>query len=289
MHVSARRGLLSLLAFALAMALACTGGSEDDRVAAPAPPTASATAAESATPAPVATPTRAATAAPTPAPAVTPTATVVALPAPTPTATATPPPTVVATPATRCATTTAADCIRAVYKGAPDDYAQVADIPAAALLTPDADGRYRVERGQQVTVVTAAPLPEGWTRFWLDWSPLGVRDALAGLGLAADPAGGHDLHLHGHGGRGRLHADHLRPEAGAPVRAPAPRRQAGDRRHRRDDRLLGRDHEPALQLLRHDRRGGDGGQLRLPRGPRRHDERRHERTRRCATARRRRC
>ena len=171
MHVSARRSLLSLLAFALAMALACTGSGEDDRVAAPAPPTASATAAESATPAPVATPTRAATAAPTPAPAVTPTATVVALPAPTPTATATPPPTA-ELPATRCATTTAADCIRAVYRGAPADYAQVADIPADKLLTPGSDGRYRVERGQQYTVVTAAPLPEGWTRFWLDLSPL---------------------------------------------------------------------------------------------------------------------
>ena len=75
-------------------------------------------------------------------------------------------------PATRCATTTAADCIRAVYRGAPDDYAQVADIPAAALLTPGSDGRYHVERGQQVTVVTAAPLPEGWTRFWLERTPL---------------------------------------------------------------------------------------------------------------------
>ncbi len=171
MHVSARRSLLSLLAFALAMALACTGGSEDDRVAAPAPPTASATAAESATPAPVATPTRAATAAPTPAPAVTPTATVVALPAPTPIATATRTPTA-ELPATRCATTTAADCIRAVYRGAPADYAQVADIPADLLLTPGSDGRYRVERGQQYTVVTAAPLPAGWTRFWLQYSPL---------------------------------------------------------------------------------------------------------------------
>ena len=73
-----------------------------------------------------------------------------------------------------CTTTTAADCIRAVYIGAPGDYAQVADIPAGALLTPDADGRYRVERGQQVTVVTAAPLPEGWTRFYLDRTPLGT-------------------------------------------------------------------------------------------------------------------
>ncbi len=77
-----------------------------------------------------------------------------------------------ALPADRCATTTAADCIRAVYRGAPGDYAQVADIPAALLLTPGADGRYRVERGEQMTVVTAAPLPTGWTRFYLEMSPL---------------------------------------------------------------------------------------------------------------------
>ena len=76
-----------------------------------------------------------------------------------------------ALPATRCATTTASDCIRAVYLGAPGDYAQVQDIPAEVLLTPNSDGRYYVERGQQVTVVTAASLPTGWTRFWLEVSP----------------------------------------------------------------------------------------------------------------------
>lgn len=74
-------------------------------------------------------------------------------------------------PATRCATPTAADCIRAVYLGAPGDYAQVQDIPADKLLSPDADGRYRVERGQQITVVTAAALPSGWTRFYLERTP----------------------------------------------------------------------------------------------------------------------
>ena len=78
-----------------------------------------------------------------------------------------------ALPATRCATTTATDCIRAVYLGAPGDYAQVSDIPAEVLLTPAADGRYYVERGQQYTVVTAAPLPAGWTRFYLQRTPLG--------------------------------------------------------------------------------------------------------------------
>ena len=74
--------------------------------------------------------------------------------------------------ADRCATPTDSDCIVAVYLGAPGDYAQAVDIPADVLLTPAADGRYYVERGQQYTVITAAPLPAGWTRFWLEWSPL---------------------------------------------------------------------------------------------------------------------
>ena len=79
-----------------------------------------------------------------------------------------------ALPADRCATTTDADCIRAVYRGAPNDYAQVQDIPADVLLTPDPDGRYQVERGQQITVVTAAPLPADYTRFYLQRTPLQV-------------------------------------------------------------------------------------------------------------------
>ena len=79
--------------------------------------------------------------------------------------------------ADRCATVSASDCIRAVYKGAPGDYAQVADIPADKLLTPGSDGRYTVERGQQITVVTAARLPAGYTRFYLQWTPLGSPSA----------------------------------------------------------------------------------------------------------------
>ena len=75
--------------------------------------------------------------------------------------------------ATRCAAPEDADCIRAVYVGAPDDYAQVQDIPAELLLTPNPDGRYLVERGQQVTVVTVAPLPADYTRFYLQQDPLG--------------------------------------------------------------------------------------------------------------------
>ena len=77
-------------------------------------------------------------------------------------------------PPDRCTTATDPTCIRAVYKGAPDDYAQVQDIPAWVLIQPDDDGRYQVERGQQITVVTAAPLPTGYTHFSLQSRPLHV-------------------------------------------------------------------------------------------------------------------
>ena len=77
-----------------------------------------------------------------------------------------------ALPADRCASPTDADCIRAVYKGVPDDYAQVQDIPDSVLIQPDDDSRYQVERGQQITVVTAAPLPTGYTRFHLQRRPV---------------------------------------------------------------------------------------------------------------------
>ena len=76
-------------------------------------------------------------------------------------------------PPDRCQTPTDPTCIRAVYLGAPDDYAQVTDIPADLLLTPNSDGRYYVERGRQYTVVTAARLPTGWTHFYLQQTPVG--------------------------------------------------------------------------------------------------------------------
>ena len=76
-------------------------------------------------------------------------------------------------PADRCATPTASDCIRAVFLGAPDDYDQVADIPDDRLIARGDDGRYTINRGRQITVVTAAPLPSGWTRFYLQRHPLG--------------------------------------------------------------------------------------------------------------------
>ena len=112
------------------------------------------------------------------------------------------------------------------------------------LLTAGSDGRYRVERGQQYTVVTAAPLPEGWTRFWLDYSPLefGTPSPVSASQLIQPVGTTYTFTVSG--GRGRLDTHHLRPEGGSPVHPPPPRRQAGDRRHRRDDRLLGREHEP---------------------------------------------
>ena len=72
-----------------------------------------------------------------------------------------------------CATPTDPTCIRTVYIGAPRDYVQVADIPSAMLLSGGPGGTYRVDAGLEVTVVTAARLPGGWTRFYLDQSPLG--------------------------------------------------------------------------------------------------------------------
>ena len=74
-------------------------------------------------------------------------------------------------PADRCTESADADCIRAVYRGAPGDYAQVTDIPLSALVTPTSDGGYEVGGGVQITVVTAAPLREGHERFHLGRSP----------------------------------------------------------------------------------------------------------------------
>ena len=71
-----------------------------------------------------------------------------------------------------CATPTDPTCIHAVYIGQPGDYRQVVDIPSAMLLRGGPGGTYRVDAGLEVTVVTAARLPEGWTRFYLEPSPL---------------------------------------------------------------------------------------------------------------------
>ena len=172
--------------------------------------------------------------------------------------------------ATRCSMTNDANCIRAVYIGAPGDYAQVVDIPAAMRLNAEPGGTYHVDAGLEVTVVTAARLPSGWTRFYLDRSPLGRSTRLL---LAAHQADRHDVHVHGQR-RGRSRRDdHLRTEAGEALRAAPARRQAAHRRHRRRDRLRGagllvggRGDEPADE---HRARGG----LRVSAGPARHDPR----------------
>ena len=91
-----------------------------------------------------------------------------------------------------CATPTDADCIRVVYVGAPGDYARLSDIPADVILTPNSNGSYYVERGQQVTVVTAvtaAALPTGWTRFYLQRSPLTTDPSPLSLQQLIQPAG----------------------------------------------------------------------------------------------------
>ena len=50
-------------------------------------------------------------------------------------------------------------------------------IPASGLITPDAEGRYQVRQGRQVTVVTTASRPQGATHFelrtriLLSWPP----------------------------------------------------------------------------------------------------------------------
>ena len=75
-------------------------------------------------------------------------------------------------PPDRCTTPTDPTCILAVYKGAPNDYAQVKNIPDSVLIQPDDDGRYQVERGYRITVVTAAWLPTGYRHFNLQRRPL---------------------------------------------------------------------------------------------------------------------
>ncbi len=75
-------------------------------------------------------------------------------------------------PPDRCATPTDPTCIRAVYQRPPNDYPQVQDIPDSVLIQSDADGRYQVERGQRIAVVTAAQLPSGYTSFFLQRRPL---------------------------------------------------------------------------------------------------------------------
>ena len=51
-------------------------------------------------------------------------------------------------------------------------YAQTGAISADRLVTPGSDGRYPVGRGEPITVVTAAPLPAGFTHCYPRYQPL---------------------------------------------------------------------------------------------------------------------
>ena len=100
--------------------------------------------------------------------------------------------------ADRCATATAADCIRAVYLGAPDDYAQVQDIPAALLLAPDdrrpLPGQARpADHGRDSRSATHRLHP-------LLPPAHSIEQPVAAFLRTPDPAGGHDLHVHAHVG-----------------------------------------------------------------------------------------
>ena len=180
--VAALAGVVVVAVALVALEVIVEGNGEPPAAVAPAPAT-TATAMPTLTVAPTAAPTVTTSATATPTWTVAPTATPGISPSPIPALAASPTPT--GTPAPRpsptpaaappepgsCATPTDPTCIHAVYRGAPGDYAQVADIPADKLLTATPDGRYHVERGQQYTVVTAAQLPEGWTRFYLERDP----------------------------------------------------------------------------------------------------------------------
>ena len=99
--------------------------------------------------------------------------------------------TVSATFAERCtAGATDPTCIRVVYIGAPDDYANVTDIPANFTFTPNSEGRYQVGRGEQITVVTGgASLPAGYTRFYLQRAPLTTSPSPVSASQLIPPVG----------------------------------------------------------------------------------------------------
>ena len=69
-----------------------------------------------------------------------------------------------------CTHATNPACIRVIYRGEPGDHAAVEDIPSHLIIRPGAEGRYHVQRGWRITVVTTAQLPEGYDQFALRFS-----------------------------------------------------------------------------------------------------------------------
>ena len=171
-----------------------------------------------------------------------------------------------ALPADRCATTTDADCIRAVYKGAPDDYAQVQDIPDRRALIQDR--RTAVTRSTRSADHRRDGRPAARRLHpLLPPAPTAAGLRQSHLLRAAHPTGRHDLHLHRHRKRGWFKPDQLRPDRRSTATAAQARPEAGTRRCRGHDQLPGPD--PALRHARHHRRRNHARQLRLPRDGRR--------------------
>lgn len=75
------------------------------------------------------------------------------------------------TPDQICTSATTPPCILAVYRGQPGDHQSVRDIPTELLIQSDATGRYQVDRGWRITVVTSLRPPDGFDRFHLRLSP----------------------------------------------------------------------------------------------------------------------
>ena len=171
-------------------------------------------------------------------------------------------------PPDRCATATATDCILAVYKGAPDNYAQIQDIPDSLLIQPDEDGRYQIERGQQITVVTAAWLPTGYTHFNLQRRPLQATVSPSSRERLIPPSGTTYTFTVTIDERGaNLISFDL--TAARPRPLPGQKPELGDIVVTTNFLV----HDPALRHARHHRRRGHRRQLRLPQDGRRRVER----------------
>ena len=77
-------------------------------------------------------------------------------------------------PGGRCGDPSDPACIWVVHRGTPDDHPWVWQMPASAMILPDARGRYQVARGETVTVRNLAYRPIGYTRFSLQTRSQGI-------------------------------------------------------------------------------------------------------------------
>ena len=77
-------------------------------------------------------------------------------------------------PGGRCGDPSDPACTWVVHRGTPDDHPWVWQMPASAMILPDARGRYQVARGETVTVRNLAYRPIGYTRFSLQTRSQGI-------------------------------------------------------------------------------------------------------------------